>query len=103
MKSDLVAFKEKHDLLCMNYTVNRLLVFVEDNADVYKLNNFKNEWSKITIISPVPLTISLENCIVKPTKKVNKKEHPIDPAVYRGLNTGFKEYEYYITSLVFIK
>lgn len=103
MISDLEKFKEMHGLLCLNSSPNRIFIYIDSIQKIPTLNNFRQDYSKITVLSNQPLNIDLPNIVVTKTKKVNQKTHPGDIAAYQILGKGFKEYDYFLTSLVFIK
>ena len=103
MINDIKNFKETHGLLSLNISQNRLFVYIDKLEQVHQLDKFRSEYSKITILSLQPFDISIKKTIVKRTKRIDKKTHPIDSALYVILGKGFKDYDYYVTSLVFIK
>jgi len=103
MKADTTHFVEKNGLLCLNSSLNRLFVYLDHKDQINLIDCFRLEYPKITILSMQPFNISIKNTLVTKTKKIDKKTHPIDPAVYGILGKGFKDYDYYVTSLVFIK
>ena len=103
MQADLTHFQLVNGILCVNSSPNRLFVYIDNQDQIPNLVQFKTEYPKITILSIVKFDINVTNAIITPTRKVAAKTHPGDMSLYNVLGKGFKDYEYYVTSLVFIK
>lgn len=101
MKNDLVNFTKKNNLLTLNISSNRLIVYLENQQEVEYLSAFKNLSPKLTVLSQFIPVLNFR--ALTDTKFVNAGEHPVDPTVYQVLGKGFKDYSYYITNLVFVK
>lgn len=99
---NLKSFRKIDDILCYNYDDNRLFVYIDSNKTIKNLYKLKGYFPKFTLISLEPYKIDSKNILTKEWKKVRQMEHPNDPSVYNVLGKGFKDYDYYYTSLLFL-
>lgn len=103
MLEDLKLFDLRNQLRIFTRDHTRAVVHINNLEDLKKITELAVTYSKLTLLSAFPVVANIDGIIFNASKKIGYKEVPYDRLVYEALGKGLKEYEYYVTSLVFIK
>lgn len=102
MLEDLKLFDYRSELKIFTRDNIRAVVYLEKIEDLDKISQLRCSFAKVTLLSTFPIVADVDGAIFNSSKKIGYKEVPYDRLVYEALGKGLKEYEYYVTSLLFI-